>query len=77
MSNVMSDCCVRGVKHEGESIGEYKDIGGGKDKKRRSTLYLTYLPGKCYVSYPPDRNTEYAILYLCDAFGFEFVNNRL
>jgi hypothetical protein len=30
MSNIMSDCCVKGVKHEGEAIGEYKDIGGGK-----------------------------------------------
>jgi len=61
MSNAMSDCCVRGVKHEGESIGEYKDIGGGK----------------CYVSYPADKSTDYAIIFLCDAFGLEFVNNRL
>jgi hypothetical protein len=29
MSNDMNDCCVKGVKHEGESIGEYKDIGDG------------------------------------------------
>lgn len=32
---------------------------------------------KYYLSYPPDEKTEFAILYICDAFGIEFVNNRL
>lgn len=35
------------------------------------------MSGKYYLSYPKDKKTEYAILYLCDAFGIELVNNRL
>jgi len=38
MSNIMSDCCVKGVKHEGEPIGEYKDIGGGKTFNVKDTF---------------------------------------
>jgi hypothetical protein len=33
-SNSMSDCCVSGVRHEGESIGEYEDIKGGKQSTK-------------------------------------------
>jgi hypothetical protein len=32
---------------------------------------------KSYVSYPTDKSTKNAILFLPDAFGLEFVNNKL
>ena len=38
---------------------------------------LTALIVKTYLSYPPDKSTDVAILYLPDAFGHELVNNRL
>lgn len=28
MSNAPAACCVSGVKHEGDPVGEIKDIGG-------------------------------------------------
>jgi len=61
MSNPPAACCVSGVKHEGDPVGEIKEIGGVKS----------------YVSYPSDKSTKNAILFLPDAFGLEFVNNKL
>jgi hypothetical protein len=43
-SNAMSDCCISGVKHEGESAGEYKDIGGGKLSSLELHLLWTQFP---------------------------------
>jgi len=57
----MGGCCLKGVKHEGDPVGEHRDIAGTKS----------------YLSYPPDKKTDHAILYLCDAFGLELVNNLL
>jgi len=39
-SNAPQACCVSGVKHEGESVGEYKDIGGSKYHQTISTIDL-------------------------------------
>ncbi|KAF2104061.1 alpha/beta-hydrolase [Rhizodiscina lignyota] len=60
-SKAPGSCCISGVMHDGESIGEFKDIAGTET----------------YLSYPPDKKTEYGIVYICDAFGMQFVNNRL
>jgi len=57
----MQQCCVTGVKHDGDPVGEIKEVGGIKS----------------YVSYTSDKNTSNAILFLPDAFGLEFVNNKL
>jgi len=54
-------CCIAGVKHEGEPTGELKTIAG------TST----------YVAYPPDKSTENAIVLLTDILGHKFLNNQL
>lgn len=61
MSNQPAACCVSGVKHEGDPVGEIKEIGGIRS----------------YVSYPPEKNTKNAIIYIPDAFGLELSNNQL
>jgi len=60
-SNAATACCVTGVKHEGEAVGDIQEVGGFKS----------------YVTYPPNKSTKYAILYLPDAFGLELNNNKL
>ncbi|KAH7924310.1 dienelactone hydrolase [Leucogyrophana mollusca] len=60
----MSLCqnCVKGVRHEGTPEGKLEMIGG--------------IP--CYVGTPTgDYAKEKVILYAVDAFGIEFINNKL
>lgn len=54
-------CCTLGHLHEGEAKGEIRDIG------KIST----------YLSYPPDKSTENAILILSDVIGHRFINVQL
>ncbi|VDB90209.1 unnamed protein product [Peniophora sp. CBMAI 1063] len=54
--------CIQGVHHEGTPEGTYTDIAGVK----------------CYVVTPSgEYDKTKVVLYFCDAFGFELVNNRL
>ncbi|TID27719.1 dienelactone hydrolase family protein [Venturia nashicola] len=57
----MQPSCGGGVLHDGNSTGEYRDFGGINT----------------YLSYPPSKKTDVAILYLTDIFGLPLVNNRL
>jgi dienelactone hydrolase len=47
--------------HEGEPVGEIKDVGGIKS----------------YVSHTKDKKSDNAILFIPDAFGLESINNKL
>ncbi|KAL4889128.1 Alpha/Beta hydrolase protein [Aspergillus ambiguus] len=60
-SNAPGPCCVVGVKHEGEAQGSYKTIGDVET----------------YISYPPNKSTERAILLLTDVIGHRFINAQL
>ncbi|VDC04521.1 unnamed protein product [Peniophora sp. CBMAI 1063] len=54
--------CTQGVRHEGTPAGSYLDIAGVK----------------CYIAEPSgEYDKTKAVIYLCDGFGFELVNNRL
>ncbi|RAK95325.1 dienelactone hydrolase family protein [Aspergillus ibericus CBS 121593] len=56
-----AQCCIAGHLHSGTPKGEETDIDG----------ILTY------VSYPADKSTHNAILFLSDIFGPKLVNSRL
>ncbi|KAL2005266.1 hypothetical protein VTN00DRAFT_2476 [Thermoascus crustaceus] len=56
-----AQCCVVGVKHEGEAKGEFKQIGDVDT----------------YFSYPAHRSTKHAILILTDVIGHRFINSQL
>ncbi|PYI13691.1 dienelactone hydrolase family protein [Aspergillus japonicus CBS 114.51] len=56
-----SQCCIGGSLHEGETQGELTKFGD--------------IP--VYVSYPPDKSTHNAILFLSDIFGLALVNSKL
>ncbi|OQD74629.1 hypothetical protein PENDEC_c010G06442 [Penicillium decumbens] len=67
-SNPPGACCASGFKHEGNPVGEVKNIDGIDS----------------YITYPKDKSTEKAILFLPDVFGIypnaqlladEFANN--
>ncbi|CAI6335519.1 unnamed protein product [Periconia digitata] len=60
-SNPMGRCCTVGVKHEGTTQGEYKDVGG--------------IPS--YVTYPEDKSTQNAIVIFTDVMGYKFTNAQL
>jgi hypothetical protein len=49
------------VIHEGSPVGTVTELNGIKN----------------YVSYPPDKKTDNAILYLPDAFGLALLENKL
>jgi len=54
-------CCITGVRHEGKPTGSSQKIG----------------QIDTYVAYPEDKSTDKAILFLTDAFGHNFINNKL
>jgi len=56
-----STCCITGVRHEGQPKGEMKKIG----------------EVETYYTYPENKSTDKAILFLTDAFGHSFQNNKL
>lgn len=49
------------VAHSGTPVGETKNVNGIQT----------------YISYPPDKKTDHAILYMLDAFGLPLAENRL
>ncbi|KAJ9490154.1 hypothetical protein VN97_g3103 [Penicillium thymicola] len=56
-----SQCCAGGSLHEGQSKGEITTVGNIQ----------------AYLSYPPDKKTGNAILFLSDIFGLDLVNSQL
>ncbi|KAJ9649029.1 hypothetical protein H2199_000942 [Coniosporium tulheliwenetii] len=60
-SHPPAQCCTIGVKHEGEAVGEIKNIGDTPT----------------YFSYPKDKSTHNAVLILTDVIGHEFINVQL
>ncbi|KAJ5346577.1 hypothetical protein N7541_009059 [Penicillium brevicompactum] len=60
-SNQLSECCIKGILHEGQAKGEIKSIGN------TST----------YFAYPADNSTKHAILLLTDVLGHKFINSQL
>ncbi|KAB8229738.1 dienelactone hydrolase family protein [Aspergillus alliaceus] len=52
-SNPPGPCCATGFKHEGNPVGEIKNVNGIDT----------------YVVYPKDKNTEKAVIILSDIFG--------
>ncbi|KAB2576487.1 Hydrolase tropI [Lasiodiplodia theobromae] len=55
------ECCIRGVKHEGQAVGKMVQVGGISS----------------YVVYPEDESTRNAILVLTDVFGHASINPQL
>jgi hypothetical protein len=49
------------VTHEGSPVGTIKELNGIRN----------------YISYPPDKKTDNAILYLPDAYGLDLLQNQL
>ena len=78
-SNPPGRCCTIGVKHEGESKGEIKNIGNSKLRSTTFPLASRSLTRQVstYFSYPEDKQTETAILILPDVIGHEFINAQL
>ncbi|OKL56573.1 hypothetical protein UA08_08066 [Talaromyces atroroseus] len=56
-----SSCCYQGVKHEGQPVGGILNVGDFE----------------IYTSYPANKSTDYAVLFLTDIFGHKFINNQL
>ncbi|KAB8079426.1 dienelactone hydrolase [Aspergillus leporis] len=52
-SNPPGACCATGFKHEGNPVGEIKDVKGVST----------------YVVYPKDKSTEKVVVFLSDIFG--------
>ncbi|KAJ5138328.1 uncharacterized protein N7515_003176 [Penicillium bovifimosum] len=59
-SNAPAACCASGFRHEGTPAGETKDVNG-------VTTYITY---------PTDKKTEKAVIFLPDIFGI-FPNSQI
>ncbi|KAF2652303.1 alpha/beta-hydrolase [Lophiostoma macrostomum CBS 122681] len=60
-SHPAGQCCIVGVKHEGEAAGEIKKINDVRT----------------YFSYPSDKSTHNAVLILTDILGVDFINVQL
>ncbi|KIV93097.1 hypothetical protein PV10_04339 [Exophiala mesophila] len=60
-SNPPGSCCYKGVKHEGDPVGEFVTIGDFE----------------AYVSWPENKSTEHAILLITDVIGHRFNNAQL
>ncbi|QYT01708.1 Dienelactone hydrolase [Trichoderma simmonsii] len=60
-SNPPGRCCVTGARHEGSPRGEIK----------------TFNDVEVYITYPEDKSTENAILFLTDVMGHRFINAQL
>ncbi|KAH7051008.1 Alpha/Beta hydrolase protein [Macrophomina phaseolina] len=54
-------CCITGVKHEGTAVGKFEKVGGVD----------------AYVTYPEDKSTHTAVLFLTDAMGHASINAHL
>ncbi|CRG87039.1 hypothetical protein PISL3812_04053 [Talaromyces islandicus] len=54
-------CCYQGVKHEGQAAGSISTLNDFE----------------IYTSYPADKSTENAILFLTDVIGHRFINAQL
>lgn len=72
------------IAHTGTPVGTTKTYqGGNKDASDPVTVLtplnlLTYqYIATLYVSEPPCRNPTIGVVYLTDAFGIQFVNNKL
>ncbi|GAB1203183.1 dienelactone hydrolase [Aspergillus pseudonomiae] len=52
-SNPPGPCCATGFKHEGNPVGEIKNVNGVET----------------YIVYPQDKSTEKVIVFLSDIFG--------
>ncbi|KAF7591375.1 hypothetical protein BBP40_001601 [Aspergillus hancockii] len=52
-SNPPGACCASGFKHEGNPVGEIKDVNGVST----------------YIVYPKDKSTEKVVVFLSDIFG--------
>ncbi|KAJ6126688.1 Dienelactone hydrolase family protein [Penicillium sp. IBT 18751x] len=59
-SNPPAACCASGFKHEGNPAGEVKNVDGVNT----------------YITYPKDKSTDKAVLFLTDIFGI-FPNAQL
>lgn len=57
----MSSCCLSGSVHEGTPRGRIDTIGDIQ----------------CYIAEPEDKSTSKTVVFLVDAFGWEFKNIRL
>jgi len=60
-SHPPAQCCVEGVKHEGEATGTFKNIGDIDT----------------YFAHPPSKDTTKAIIIFPDVIGHRFVNAQL
>ncbi|KAF2457445.1 dienelactone hydrolase family protein [Lineolata rhizophorae] len=61
-SHPPGQCCIVGVKHEGQATGEMKTIGDNIST---------------YFAYPKDKSTQNAILILTDGMGHGVINSQL
>lgn len=60
-SNPPAACCIQGVKHEGQATGSLIKVGDFE----------------VYTSFPADKSTDNAVLFLTDILGHKFINNQL
>ncbi|KUL83097.1 hypothetical protein ZTR_11172 [Talaromyces verruculosus] len=60
-SHAPGSCCYKGVKHEGQPVGSISTV---KDFE-------------VYTSYPENKSTDYAVLFLTDVIGHKFNNAQL
>ncbi|KAF2203119.1 alpha/beta-hydrolase [Delitschia confertaspora ATCC 74209] len=60
-SHPPASCCTIGVKHEGNAVGEVKNIGDIRT----------------YFSYPESKSTQDAVLILTDVIGMDSINAQL
>lgn len=76
-ANPPAHCCTVGFLHEGQANGEIQEIASSEFVMRYMMTATNRLVVSSYVSYPPDRSTNNAILFLTDAMGHRFINAQL
>ncbi|KZF20126.1 dienelactone hydrolase family protein [Xylona heveae TC161] len=69
ISNPPGDCCARGVKHTGKAVGTITTL------KARSSVSQKQV--EAYITYPANKSTHTAILFLTDIIGHNTINAQL
>lgn len=80
-SNPPGQCCIVGVKHEGEAKGSMGKVGNCKCTVSRSSfsfdLIDAFLADDAYFATPEDKNTKYGVVLFPDFMGYELINAKL
>lgn len=74
-----SQCCIVGVKHEGEAVGTIEKVGGCESSRHGHAISISYLyrSDDAYIARPDDKSTRFGVVLFPDFMGYDLINAKL